>query len=196
MGVNPPNSAAVYLVMLDELDHFRVCDQGRLAHHLVLGKKFCACTTVTNQQFPVNEIVTEHFIVGEQPVEAARIRFGPSQETDPDRCINKDTHAPRRLRAVLSRRLDTSRAPGSVPRRARRRSYAAWRISASSPNRTVSVSVAARLTVRASWRSFSSMWSVFFIRMILPYHSIQNNRIVRPRKTLSDGAIITIVRRY
>ena len=57
----------------------------------------------------------------------------------------------------------------------------------------VSVSVVARLTVRASWRSFSSMWSVFFIRMILPYHSIRSNRIARPEcRPLHASAIITI----
>jgi len=90
MRVNPPDSAAVDLVMPDELDHFRVCDQGRLAHHSELGKKLCARTAVTDHQLPVNEIVTEHFIAGEKPVEAARVRFGSSQETDPNRCINKD----------------------------------------------------------------------------------------------------------
>jgi len=47
-------------------------------------------SAVTDQQFPVNKIVTEHFIAGEKPVEFARVRFGSSQETDPYRCINKD----------------------------------------------------------------------------------------------------------
>jgi hypothetical protein len=90
MSVNPSNSAAVDLVVPDELDYFKVRDQGSLAHHLVLGKKFCARSTVTYQEFPVNKIVTEHFIAGEKPVKVARVRFSSSQETDPDRCINKD----------------------------------------------------------------------------------------------------------
>jgi len=64
MRVNPPNSAAVDLVMPDELNDFRVCDQGRLAHHFVLGKKLCVRTAVTDQQLPINEIVTEHFMAG------------------------------------------------------------------------------------------------------------------------------------
>jgi hypothetical protein len=34
--------------------------------------------------------VAEHFVVGEEPVEFARIRFRSSEETDPDRCIDKD----------------------------------------------------------------------------------------------------------
>jgi len=90
MRVNPSNSAAVDLVVPDELDYLRVCDQSRLAHHLVLGKKLCAGSAVTDQQLPVNKIVTEHFIAGEKPVEFVRVRFGSSQETDPYRCINKD----------------------------------------------------------------------------------------------------------
>jgi hypothetical protein len=90
MRVNPSNSSGVDLVVPDELDYFRVCDQGSLAHHLVLGKKSCAHSTVAYQQFAVDKIVTEHFISGEKPVEIARVRFGSSQETDPDRCVNKN----------------------------------------------------------------------------------------------------------
>src|ERR687888_1634961 len=90
MRVNPSDSAAVDLGAPDELDHFRVCDRGRLAHRLVRGKKLCAPSAVTDQQLAVNENVSEHFIVGEKPVEFARVRFGSSEETDPDRCIDKD----------------------------------------------------------------------------------------------------------
>ena len=122
MRVNPSNSAAVYLPMPDELDHFRVWDRGRLPHHFVRAEKLCAPSAVADKQLAINEIVAEHFIVGEKLVEFAGVRFGSSQETDPDRCIDKDHYAPRRLRADLSRRLGTSRAAGSVPRRARRRS--------------------------------------------------------------------------
>ena len=74
----------------DELDHFRVCDRGRLAHRLVGGKKLCTPSAVTDQQLAVNEIVAEHFILGEKPVEFASVRFGSSEETDPDGCIDKD----------------------------------------------------------------------------------------------------------
>jgi len=88
--VNPPNSTAGDLVMPDELDYFKVCDQGRLAHHFVIGKKLWTRSAVTDQQLAINEIVTEHLIVGEKPFEFARIWLGSGQETDPDRCINKD----------------------------------------------------------------------------------------------------------
>ncbi len=47
--------------------------------------------------------------------------------------------------------------------------YAALRISASSPRRTVSVSVAAFAAIRAWAKSLSSMCSVFFIGTFLPY---------------------------
>src|SRR5688572_12095648 len=111
MRVNPPDSAAVDLVVPDEIDYFRVCDQSRLAHHLVLGKKLCARSAVAGQQLPVNKIVTEHFFAGEKPVEFARVRFGSSQETNPYRCINKD-HL---CTAALARRSFST--PRHVPRR-------------------------------------------------------------------------------
>ena len=44
--------------------------------------------------------------------------------------------------------------------------------SASSPRRTVSVSVFAPVADLAFRNSSSSIWSVFFILTILPYHSI------------------------
>src|SRR5262245_13437842 len=90
MRVNPSNSPAVELAVPNEFDHFRVCDRGRLAHHCVRGKKLSAPSAATDQQLAVNKIVAEHFIVGEKPVEFARVRFGSSQETDPDRRIDKD----------------------------------------------------------------------------------------------------------
>jgi hypothetical protein len=90
MRVKPSNSAAADLVVPDELDHFSVCHRGRLAHRFVQGKKLCSSSAVTDQQLAVNEIVAEHFIVGEKAVEVARVRFCSSEETDPDRCIDKN----------------------------------------------------------------------------------------------------------
>jgi hypothetical protein len=90
MRVNPSNSPAIDLSAPDEFCHFRVCDKRRVAHCFVLGKKLCAWSAVTDQQFAVNEIMPEHFVVGEKPVESARVRIGSSQETDPDRCVNKN----------------------------------------------------------------------------------------------------------
>src|SRR5215471_17408135 len=89
MRVNPSNSAAVYLAMPDELDHFRIWDRGRVPYPFVRTQKLYASPAVADQQLAINEIVAEHFIVGEKPVEFAGVRFGSSQKTDPDRCIDK-----------------------------------------------------------------------------------------------------------
>ena len=78
------------LAMPDELDHFRVWDRGRLPHHFVRAEKLCAPSAVADKQLAINEIVAEHFIVGQKPVEFAGVRFGSSQKTDPDRCIDKN----------------------------------------------------------------------------------------------------------
>src|SRR3954468_159367 len=57
----------------------------------------------------------------------------------------------------------TSSASGSLPRRLRRRSYAARLTNASKPNRTVSVSVSAPQAAFAEVKSSSSMFNVFFM---------------------------------
>ena len=90
MRVNPSNSAAVYPAVPDEFDHFRVWDRGRLPHPFVRAQKLCAPSAVANQQLAINDIVAEHFIVDQKPVEPAGVRFDSSQETDPHRCIDKD----------------------------------------------------------------------------------------------------------
>ena len=90
MRVNPSNSATVYFAVPDELGHFGVWHRGRLTHRFVRAQKLCAPSTVADQQLAINEIVAEHFIVGKKPVEFAGVWFGSSQETDPDRCIDKD----------------------------------------------------------------------------------------------------------
>src|ERR1019366_8343690 len=86
----------------------------------------------------------------------------------PDGGIHQDHQATLRLDDGPSRRLGTSRAPGSVPPRARRRSYAAWRTRASRPKRTVAVSVVAPQAALPSLKSSSSTLKVFFIPPIMP----------------------------
>ena len=56
---------------------------------IVRAQKLCASSAIADQQLAINEIVAEHFIVGEKPIEFAGVRFGSSQKTDPDRCIDK-----------------------------------------------------------------------------------------------------------
>ena len=90
MRVNPSNSAAVDPAVPHELDYLTVWDRGRLPHPFVGAEKLCAPSAVADQQLAINEIVAEHFIVGKKPVEFAGVWFGSSQETDPDRCIDKD----------------------------------------------------------------------------------------------------------
>ena len=89
MRVNPSDSAAVHFAMPDELYHFRIWDRWRLPHPFVRAQKLCASSAIADQQLAINEIVAEHFIVGEKPIEFAGVRFGSSQKTDPDRCIDK-----------------------------------------------------------------------------------------------------------
>lgn len=91
------------------------------------------------------------------------------EESDPHRGVNQDDHAAECLADdARSRRRRVSRARDSDPRSARRRWYAPWRTSASSPSRTVSVLVLAPEADFASCKRRSSMCRVFFIQTIVP----------------------------
>src|SRR5262249_59989623 len=112
---------------------------------------------VTDQELSLHQIVAQDLVTCQEVVERARLGRSSGKEPDPDRGIDEDHYAVRRLRPAFSRRRGTSRAAGSAPRNARRRSYAARRRRASSPRRTASVSVLAPLTSRASPSSLSSL---------------------------------------
>ena len=158
MGVDPSDSPSTELAGLDELHDIRV---GHGASPMDLGIRRehpgTRPSAVTDQELALDEIVAQYLVIRQEPVQCTGVRCSPGQKPDPDRGIDQDHYATRRLRAGLSRRRGVACAVGSDPRNARRRSYAARRRSASSPRRTASVSVVAPLTARASASSFSSM---------------------------------------
>src|SRR5690349_5844426 len=141
----------------------------RLLQTFIRFEKLPPASAVANQKLAIYQLVPDHCVKRQQSVQLASVRSPLGKRTDPYRGINKDHQATLRLTRGFSRRRGTSCAPGSLPRRARRRSEAAWRTSASSPKRTVSVSVAAPQARFACWNNSSSIFSVFFIHTILPY---------------------------
>jgi len=169
VSIDPPDSSTHELTSPHELHHFVVWDRARPVNQRVRLEQPSPPRSISDQELTVDEIVAQHLVGRQELVESARKGLPAGQETDPDRGVDEDHYATRRLRAGFSRRRGASRTVGSEPNNARRRSYAPWRRSASSPKRTASVSVVAPLTFRASASSWSSMWSVFFIRTLLPY---------------------------
>ena len=124
----------------------------------------------------MNEVVTQDFVTRQEAIQLACAGLASGQKPDPDRGIHENHGLALRL-FDDGRRRGTGFAPGSELLKARRRSYAACRMSASRPRRTASVSVEAALAARASLRRVSSICSVFFIHIILPYAYIYFNHI-------------------
>src|SRR5918995_2532925 len=119
-------------------------DNRRLVHLSVIGQQLLAATFITDEEFAVHEIMATHFVTAQERVELGGVRRSIRKEADPNRGIDQDDHAAECFaEEARSRRRGVSRARGSDPRSALRRSYAPRRTSASRPRRTVSVSVLA-----------------------------------------------------
>ena len=122
MSIDPSDSTTAEPSAFHQFYDFRMRDRRCSMHFCISSKKSRASTTLPDQELAVDEIVGQDFVVGEKLIQLGSVRLFPSQKADPDRRIHQDHQAARRLRAVLSRRRGTSRAPGSEPRKARRRS--------------------------------------------------------------------------
>ena len=170
MRIDPANTAPVQTPFAYKRDDITVRHNRCLVHLLVVCQQLLASTLIPYKEFAVYEVVAADFVAAQEPVQLSRIRRSIGQETNPHGGVNQDDHAAECLTADAgSRRRRLSRARGSDPRRARSRSYAPWRTSASRPSRTVSVSVLAPQADLAFPNSRSSMCRVFFIHTIMPY---------------------------
>src|SRR5256885_13746643 len=95
----------------------------RLVHAFVVSQQRLASALVANEELTVDEVVTTHFIASQEPLEGDSIWCSVRQESDPDGRVDQNAHAAGcRPEEDRSRRRGISRACGSDPRRARRRS--------------------------------------------------------------------------
>src|SRR6266545_5986333 len=169
MDIDPADAAALKLPVTDERNDLSVRNDRRLIHLLVGRQQLRAPSSLADQELSEDQRMSHHLVASEEAIQLRGVRPAIRQEANPHRGVDQHHHPTRRLPEAFSRRRGTSRASGSDPRRARRRSWAACRTSASRPRRTVSVSVAAPQAALASFSSFSSMCRVFFIHTKLPY---------------------------
>src|SRR5207237_828229 len=103
----------------DESDHLLVRNGCRPMHLFIGFEKLPPPPFVANEELTEDEFVASNLIFPEQSVEFGRIGFPIREEANPDRGVDKDHQAARRLAEGTSRRLGTPFAPGSEPRRAR-----------------------------------------------------------------------------
>ena len=122
MDIDPPHPAALEASIAHECDHLGVRNDARLVHLLVGRQQFRSSSPVADQEFPEDQFMPDHLIALEETVELGGVRLTIGQEANPDRRIDEYHHAARRFVVGFSRRRGTSLAPGSDPRRARKRS--------------------------------------------------------------------------
>ena len=125
MRVNPADTASVYAPLSHKCDNVDVSDDRRLVHLFVLRQEPCAPASVADKKLSIHEIMATDFVTAQQFLQFGGVRRPIREETDPDRSINEDNHAAECFTdEARSRRRGVSRARGSEPRSARRRSYA------------------------------------------------------------------------
>src|SRR5262245_42252566 len=123
MHVDPPDASAVQFAVADEDDDISVRDNWCVIHALVLGQQRLAPALVANEELTVDEIVAAHFIAAEKLVQPSRVWCSVREEPNPYGRVDQDAHAAEcRAEEDCSRRRRISRARGSDPRSARRRS--------------------------------------------------------------------------
>src|SRR5688572_18211304 len=170
MRIDPANPVSVQSTASYELHHIDMRHSGRLVHLLVICEQLFSPALVPDKKLSVDELVAADLVTAQESVQLGRVRSSIREEPNPDRRIDENDHAAECLADLAgSRRRRTSRACGSDPRSARRRSYAPRRTNASRPRRTVSVSVLAPEADLASRSRCSSICNVFFIHIIMPY---------------------------
>ena len=122
MNVDPAHAATMQVAIANKRDDVAVRDDGCLMHPIVSGQELAAASSVANEEFSIDQLVPRHFIETEESVQLGRIGRPVGKEPNSHGRVHQDHQATLRLGDDLSRRLGTSRARGSAPRRARRRS--------------------------------------------------------------------------
>src|SRR6516162_5284442 len=112
----------MYPAFAHKHNDFAVSHGGRLMHLLVAGQQLFPPALIPDEEFSIDEVVAARLVAAQKAVQFSRIWCPVRQKPNPDGGVDQDNHAAEcAVDAARSRRRGTSRAPGSVPRRARSR---------------------------------------------------------------------------
>ena len=73
VDIDPADPASVQAPLANENDDLVVRDHAGLPHAFVVREELVPASAVANQEFPINELMSGHFFVAEQPLEFGRI---------------------------------------------------------------------------------------------------------------------------
>src|SRR5580693_4537933 len=99
MNIDPAGAPAMHASSSHKRDHLWMGNGGGLRHLLVSGQEFPAASSVSDQEFAVDQIVTGHFIPIQQPGQFLRERRAIGKGPYPDGRVHQD-----HLSDVVSRR--------------------------------------------------------------------------------------------
>ena len=125
MDIDPTGAPAVQSPRTYKSHDLAVMNSGRLMHLLVDSQQLPPASTVAYEKLPIDQFVSHDFVKLEKPAQPSGERGAIGEGSDPHGRIDQNHQRALRFGLGLSRRRGTSCASGSVPRRSRRRWYAA-----------------------------------------------------------------------
>ena len=110
MNIDPAHASTMQIAIANERDDLAVRDRARLMHPLVGRQELPATSSVANQEFSIDQLMSGHFVETEESVQFGGVGRPVGEEPDPYGSVHQDHQATLRLGDGLSRRLGTSRA--------------------------------------------------------------------------------------
>jgi len=110
VNVDPADATAVKTAAVNKLDNFEMRNHRCFRQELICSQQLAAAATISDQKFPVDELMSHHIAGAQKPVQVSPIRLAVGETTNPNGCIDQNHQAALRLTEGFSRRLGTSLA--------------------------------------------------------------------------------------
>jgi hypothetical protein len=126
MNVDPADTPAVQIPIANQADNLFVRDEASVEHPFVCREQLPAPSAIAHKKFSIDQLVPNHLIESKKSLQLRCVRNPIGVETYPHGRVHEHHQAALRfadglrLAEGLSRRLGTSLASGSEPRRVAR----------------------------------------------------------------------------
>jgi hypothetical protein len=110
MNIDPADAASMQIPLPNERDHVAMGHKARLMHLFISSQQFPATTSISNQEFSIDQLVSSDLIETQEFVQCGRVGLPTDQGVNPYRSVHQNHQAALRRRDGLSRRRGTSRA--------------------------------------------------------------------------------------
>lgn len=90
MYVDPSDAAPVELPVLDQCDYFPMRNCGRLYPPLIIRQKLLAASAISDQQFPIDKLVSGDLVQIEQAAQFLGERRAVGKGPNPDGSVHQN----------------------------------------------------------------------------------------------------------